>query len=458
MSSSDVSPGLLIPLTVHGPQGALDVAVPAQARVMDVAREYAAQSGSAAMPMLSDSRGNRLSPTAALGAAGVGVGDLLVASTSVHRGGAVDRGSSNAVERREPGRPDRMASWWVSLAVAAAVLGGWAAAGLAGTAAGRVACGVLAAAALVGILPGGRRSRVRALAAPAFAAAAAGAWLWQPGVEREPGLLALAGLAAALVAALGRAWTTTASEELAVWMAAGLLVFAAGGVGALIGASPAIVWSVLVAVAMLTARIAPAAVVDVPDGDLIDVDRLAVSAWSARPVPTDRHDRVGVRAADVADVAARGARLLTALSAAAALVLVVAAYRLVATTTLPVDRVGARLLVLLAGAGVLLAATQYRHPVARRFLCLGGLGAWAALLPVCAHVGRTHPVAVMLAVVVLAVAALICAVALGRGWRSVRWARAAELTEGLVGALGLAMVLVSTGAFRGVWETVSIHS
>jgi hypothetical protein len=52
----------------------------------------------------------------------------------------------------------------------------------------------------------------------------------------------------------------------------------------------------------------------------------------------------------------------------------------------------------------------------------------------------------------LAVALVVAAVATGRGWRSVWWARRAEVAEGFAGAVALASVVLSTGLFRVVWE------
>ena len=53
----------------------------------------------------------------------------------------------------------------------------------------------------------------------------------------------------------------------------------------LLGASAQGLWAVLFAAAVVAARLLPYTVVDVPDQALLDLDRLAVTAWSAREQP-----------------------------------------------------------------------------------------------------------------------------------------------------------------------------
>jgi hypothetical protein len=48
------------------------------------------------------------------------------------------------------------------------------------------------------------------------------------------------------------------------------------------------------------------------------------------------------------------------------------------------------------------------------------------------------------------------AVAVGRGWRSARWSRRAEVAEGLSGAFAIASFLVAAGWFRQLWEIASL--
>src|SRR5690242_7201378 len=87
-------------LTVHGPLGSIDLLVPAGAVATDVAREYAAQAGLPAIPLIYTELGEPLAADELLVDHGVDSGDLLVASTTVHR---PTRDSSVRTTRRGPG-------------------------------------------------------------------------------------------------------------------------------------------------------------------------------------------------------------------------------------------------------------------------------------------------------------------------------------------------------------------
>ncbi|MEQ4547170.1 hypothetical protein, partial [Nocardioides kribbensis] len=135
----------------------------------------------------------------------------------------------------------------------------------------------------------------------------------------------------------------------------------------------------------------------------------------------------------------------------------VAAPLLLASATLPVERVGVRVLVGLSGAALLLAARSYRHVAARALLRCAGLVCWRVLLG--ALVGALREGAgTLLAVgsVLLAALVVLVAVATGRGWRSAWWSRRAEVAEGLVGAGALASVVVAVGIFRVLWESINL--
>ena len=68
-------------------------------------------------------------------------------------------------------------------------------------------------------------------------------------------------------------------------------IFVATGLCALGGAAPPFVWSLLLVGALLAARFVPGLAVDVPDQYLIDLERLAVTAWSAREQPSGKRGR-----------------------------------------------------------------------------------------------------------------------------------------------------------------------
>lgn len=159
--------------------------------------------------------------------------------------------------------------------------------------------------------------------------------------------------------------------------------------------------------------------------------------------------------ATVRAVAARGARTVTAASAGVLAVLLLAAPGVLSSVDEPADVVGARLLVLLSGGAVLLAARSYRHRLARVLLRVGGLACWAALLldltPALAEGSGWW-----LALGAVGVGALVvlAAVATGRGWRSAWWSRRAEVLEGLTAALALACLVPASGLFRHLWENI----
>ncbi len=449
-------------LSVHGQHGVLDLVVPPGATAADVAREYLDQTGAgkrAELPVLHRRLGAALAPERSLAEAGVRSGEVLVAA------GAADlvapaRRAGPATPAVEPGprRPDPRVLVCLVASVAA-LLAGWAAAGAGPGPDRNAAVAVLGLAALLGVLPLGAAARHRVLAAPAFAAAAALAVVLEPGAERLPMTLGVAALAAAVAAAVGRALTGEPEQALRVWMIAGGAVFVLTALAALADQPPRVSWALLLVLATLMARFVPALAVDVPDHYLLDLDRLAVTAWSAREQPRRRRGRTVVHHEAVAEIVRRGAALVDAAAAAVLVVVAVSAPLLLATATLPLDRIGARVLVGLCGAALLLAARSYRHVVARALLRLAGLSAWAALAAVglvgLSGLSAGRVTALGLGAVGVASLLVVAAVATGRGWRSAWWSRRAEVAESVVGAFAIAAVLVATGVFRSLWEMTS---
>ena len=68
-----------VALTVHGPSGALDLVVPPEASVDDVAREYAAKAGLQFAPTLHSRLGTALVAGSSLAELGIRSGDVLAA-------------------------------------------------------------------------------------------------------------------------------------------------------------------------------------------------------------------------------------------------------------------------------------------------------------------------------------------------------------------------------------------
>lgn len=451
------SAGATIPLSIHGPAGVLDLVVPTGATPVDVAREYARQAAevgdAAGIPLLQTALGERLNAAVPLGEAGVQPGDVLVATTGVHRPRRVTllEAAKNAPETPE------LASLIAAVAAVVAALAGWYA-GRSGEETVRTAAvGLLLACALVGALPYGRHARQRAAAAPAFAAAAAFAALYEPGVHLLPAILAAAAMSAAVVAGIGRALAVAGDEVSTVWIASGLTVFACCAVPAMLGWDARVAWTLLVFGSMMAARFAPSLAIDVPDDALLDLDRLAVTAWSARDSQrSGRRGRIVVSAAAMERLVRRASRIVTAAAAAILVAVAVASPLLLHSATIDLDRIGARCLVFFAGCSLLLAARSYRHSAARALLRLAGLGALAALaIHLVAGPGAGHVDTFFYVVVGLGVIALVAAVATGRGWRSVWWSRRAEVAESLCGSFAFAAAVVAAGVFRRLWEMTS---
>jgi hypothetical protein len=446
----------IVALSVHGPTGVLDLVVPTAASAADVAGEYAQQVGLGVTPVLFSRIGSQLPADVTLADAGIDSGAILVAVTQgpAEQTGRGRRRTESMMDRTTG--PGSLSVLWFCTAAAAALLAGWLAAHAESSDLRTVTIGLLLAAAVLGCVPVGRFAAHRVLAAPAFAGAAAFAIAWDPEPAMLPTILGVSALAAAVAAAVGRALDEYSEEALRVWMVVGTAVFFVTGGAALVDVRSQVVWTVLVVTAMLAARFVPMVAVEVPDQFLIDLERLAVTAWSARERPKGRRGRTVVPRRAVAVVAASGTRMVTAASAAVLAVVAVSAPMLLTTATLPMDRIGARCLVGFAGAALLLAARSYRHTAARALLRTAGLLCWAVLLvAVFDAAGRRTEGIVAGASIFLGFVVLMVAVALGRGWRSAWWSRRAEIAEGICGAFAVGAVVVAVGLFRHLWELTS---
>src|SRR3954452_21918415 len=151
-----------VALTVHGPAGALDLVVPPEASVDDVAREYAAKAGLQFVPVLHSRLGTVLAPAASLDELGLRSGALLAAGGAVRRHGD----SADGLEEVAEATPGSFAAFWFTIAVGAAALAGWVGSRVGGldSEEGRLTAGLLALSALLGVLPLGRLSAHRVVA------------------------------------------------------------------------------------------------------------------------------------------------------------------------------------------------------------------------------------------------------------------------------------------------------
>ncbi|MDT9593444.1 hypothetical protein RDV89_10225 [Nocardioides zeae] len=438
----------MLAVSVHGVAGVLDLLVPEGATPADVLKEYARQTGTPPAARLFDGRGREVRADLLLGIAGVTTGSVLVTAPAVPP--PVSPAEAAEAARRGAERPTTTASLLV-LAGLCALLAGVYATAAAGVDRDVVA-GALVAAALLAVLPVGRLVARRAAVAPVFGAAAGLTVAWDDGSARLPMVVGIAGAAAALTAAVGAALGDAGREVLRVWMWAGSAVFVVAGAGAVLGLDERVVWATLLLGAMLAGRVVPSFAVDVPDQALVDFDRLAVSAWSARE--GDRKSpraRTIVLRESVEQVVDHGSRTVAAAAAAVLVVTVVAAPLVLTTTHLPLDRIGSPLLVALVGCTQLLVARSYRHATARLLLRVAGLWCLGAVL-VLVVAERDWRSQVGIAAFVLGLALVPAAVAVGRGWRSVWWGRRAELAEAFAVAASVPAFVVTVGVFRRIWE------
>lgn len=451
MSAGIVSATLRV--TVSGAAGRADLVVPTWVDVATLAESWAEAVGASRVPSLTTRSGTLLDPAAAVEAVGLRHGDLVVAVDGAVPGSRAAAAAGTSGARRTP-------SWGAHLPLLAAgpaALG--AGALLATTHAGTVArsaCLVLLLlGALVAVTPwGGARAggaRARSAVAPAFGAAAGflGVYTDAPG-----GLLlglVVGGFAATVVAAFARAVLDPDHDEVAeVWLlTAGPVSLVALAV-LLLGGSLHGLWALLFGAAVVGARLLPYTVVDVPDQALLDLDRLAVTAWSARERPRgSRRRRTMVRYDGVLALVHRG-RLLVAAGTVAVAVVVATTGPLLVRSADPSSLVGAGSLALVAlgGIGLSLVARSFRSTLPRLCLRLSALWVLAFLGVVVLADLAPHLLWWAFGLTVgLAAVVLGAAVLLGRGWRSVWWARAADVVEGLAVVLAVGVVPLASGLF-----------
>jgi hypothetical protein len=456
-----VSAGIVtatIRLTVVGDHGRADLAVPLWVDVATLAESYADVVGLAAPPRLATSTGRALDGHRTVEQSGLGHGDLVVSlpdasgsHTAPARRGSAARGPA----------ADRSAPWLLALPpLLSAVCGSAAGVVLAVSDASgptrSVGLALLVLCALVAAAPVSRAAgsaRARTAAAPAFGFGAGFAATY---TDAAGGLLlgvATACLAAAVVAGIGRAFLDHDHDELVdVWLVVGAAVAVVATALLMAGASPHALWAVLFGAAVVAARLLPSTVVDVPDDALLDLDRLAVTAWSARERPRgSRRRRSMVRYDGVRAVVRRGQRLVAAGTVLIAVVCAVTGPLVVDGAGTGPTGIGSLVLVGLGGFALAMVARSFRFPLPRLVLRLAAGCVLAFVgLEVMDGLGERWTWAVFAGLVLLAGVATAAAVALGRGWRSIWWTRVADAAEGLAVVLVVAAVPLASGLFDAV--------
>jgi len=375
---------------------------------------------------------------------GVDDGDVLVVLVLRPGPGTEGGGPSAAVGTGRPGAARRsglLAGAVASLLGACLVAvgaGGWSRPGTAGVAV------LLALLALVA--PTGRWGDACRLVAPVLVAVGTAVLLLgsdRPG-QRALALTAAATAAAALAAVL-RALRAGAPEALLLELVVACVLAVAAGGALLSGVSLPTLAALLTALAVCLVRVLPAMVIDVPDEELLDLDRVAVTAWSAQ-LPGQRR-RKRVRTAEVTGQVGVSRRLLDAAVVAVVLTADVGVPVVLAQGGSVLPRTGAIALGCCAAVALPLHARAVRGALARTALLLGGTAAAAATLAALIFSADDQQRVVLgLGAAAAGACTVVAAVAVGRGWRSVRWARLADATEGLAVALALpAAVLASNG-------------
>ena len=450
-------------LSLVGPGGRLDLAAPPTVPVEELSRRYA-DHFDLDSPTLATAAGVVLAPHRMLREAGLDDGDVLVVVPAGSRSASTgSTGSTGSGVRPAAG------AWTHRVPLALAAVSAVAAGVVAGT--GSATASDMISAACVGLLLVGAvlsavplrpssadETRIRSVVGPLLGGSAGFALGVRPG---PAGLLlgvGVAALVALVFAALSRAFLPDDEDDLVdVVLAVSGVVAVVSLVLLLMGSSPVALMAVLYAVAVIAARLLPALVVDVPDEALLDLDRLAVTAWSAREQPrTSRRRRVLVRPDTVAAAVRRGQRQVSTTTVALAVVVAVTGPLLVLGSDSDLRGIGTWSMVGLGGAALALMARGVRSRTARSFLRLAGL--WVLAFLGVELVLRSGPESVVWWVVgttVLGVVVAGSALSLGRGWRSIWWARAADVAQGLALVLVLALVTVAAGLFDAVRGFVS---
>lgn len=436
MTTGDVVSGLRV--SVAGAAGTTDLVVPWTATAADVAAAYAATHELPTVPGLAMVSGRALDPSEQLERAGVPTGALLVAMSEAN------------AERRTPvaaaptgsgdGRPGQVlmllapATCLATAAAAATADGGWAR---------YVAAAALVVGAVLPFLI--RPARGQLPVAPAFAAGAAFVLSWSPSQGGVLVGLAAAAVMAAVWAAVGRGFALWERQHERVWHATALVVGGMAAAVLLINGSGLTFAAALYAVALVVARIVPLLAVDVPDQVLLDLDRLAVTAWSAREQPRRKRVRVMVPPSAVAGVLHGGQRTVTGAVVAVSVATLACAPALL-TADGGLRRWGGMALLVFGGASLVFMARGHRAVVPRRALRVAGCTSLVAATVALVMELPAEP-QLPLAVCLFAVGVLVAATAaaVGRGWRSLWWSRAGEVLEGLSLAFAIAAVPVATG-------------
>ena len=441
-------------LTVRGATGSVDLAVPPWADVESLGREYAGATGHSVPPVLVTTTGRPLDPSRPLHQLPVAPGDVLVALDPEALAPQAPDSRSTPSATRGPGtgpwsaRPVLVGAS-VVCAVAACLAGGLSPSGPLRVASVMVLLLAAVASSLLAPVARGTLRTAHAMAAPAFAGAAGYLLVHSSATGGDLLALAVASTTAGVAAAVVRTGADARLERLLrVWLVVAGGTAVAAAVALAVGLPGSSLWVLQFFLAVVAARLLPYLVVDVPDEVMLDIDRLAVTAWSAREAPRRGRRRVAVRPEGVSSLLRQGRDLLVAGAVAVAAVATAATVSLVLEPRWGVEALGVHLLLLFGGAALALTARSYRAAVPRAALRLPAALAVTAVLVVGLHGLSGSWLWWSLGGLAAAAPAVVAAaVSLGRGWRSVWWARTADVVEGLSVVLCVAAFPVAVGLF-----------
>ncbi|MBC7630359.1 hypothetical protein [Aeromicrobium sp.] len=429
-------------LTIVGPDGPLDLVVPVWADLRTVSRRYAGRVGVADDMVFTASDGTVLDAHVPIQRLGFRHGELIYTfrQHETHpRGPAQHRGHEQA--------QGRTTMWPVGLAAISGLTAGVAAATGDNGTVRNISLAVLTIGAFVAALPW-RHGSAWPLAAPALAAGATFTLVDTQAVGGLQVAVGAAGFSAVALGAVSRMLNRRRHVEQLIWMVAGGATALTASVCLLLDTSDRAMWAVLFAFALLAARMLPTLVLSVPDQALLDIDRLAVTAWSARDArPKGRRSRSVVDPAGVRDVAVRSRVLVDTGTVAAAFALAVLGPLLMADPGSGSSEVGVRIMVGSAAAALALGARTVRSLAPRAALRLSA-SVLAIVFGADVVLSTDRLGLIVIVSLIAAAAGVATAIAVGRGWRSLRWGRLADFAEEITAIAAVAALPLATGLFE----------
>ena len=236
-----------------------------------------------------------------------------------------------------------------------------------------------------------------------------------------------------------------------VAMTALALLGSLGVVGILLGWPSYAVAALAAGLGPIAVRLLPGLGLEVPDEQLVDVERLSTTVWSAREVRVPRRRRVRVE-----EIATqfRHARDIVAAGTvwASAVVLLATAVLLSTAGRGAVARWGAFALCLLLALAMGYQSRSVRDRLPRYALLTSATVLVLEAVVALRQVGGLDTLVIAIAaLVVTGVLVLAGSVALGRGWHSTRLSRLADALEGVAVVLSLPAAIVAADgieAFR----------